>query len=46
MASFDNNFENFNLDDLSYNDKNGFDFLQLNESNVKLNEEHVEVDEK
>ena len=45
MTGIDSVFEDFNLDDLSSDDENGFDFPPLDESNVELYNEHVEVDD-
>jgi hypothetical protein len=45
MANIGNIFKDFNLYDLLSDDGNGFDFPPLNESDVKLHEEHIEVDE-
>jgi hypothetical protein len=40
MASIGSLFEDFNLDDLSSDDENGFDFPPLDESDVELHDEH------
>jgi hypothetical protein len=45
MASIGSVFKDFNLDDLSFDDENGFDFPPLDESDVELYDEHVEVDD-
>ena len=45
MANIASILEDFNLNDLSSNDENGFDFLLLDESKVELHDEHVEVDD-
>jgi hypothetical protein len=45
MANIASILEDFNLDDLSFDKRNGFDF-PLDESDVELHDEHVEVDDK
>jgi hypothetical protein len=43
MANIGNIFEDFDLDDLSSNDGNGFDFPLLEEGDVELHDERVVV---
>jgi hypothetical protein len=45
MAGIGSVFEDFNLDDLSFDDEIGFDFPPLDESDVELHNEHLEVDD-
>ena len=45
MAGIGSVFKDFNLDDLSSNAENGFDFPPLDESDVELHNEHLEVDD-
>ena len=45
MAGIGSVFEDFNLNHLSYDYENGFDFPLLDESDVEFHDEHIEVDD-